>query len=918
MVSISCEVALMFRDLRRRTLILVAALAVALVSAGQGNPAVAGVNQWTDLGPEGGWVLALAISGVDPDIVYAGTFDGGVYRSDDGGANWTRTIAGGDYREIAIHPADPDIIFAAGDDGLWSTRDGGESWQPANGQMAGRVFSSVAFDPVNPATLYAGIRNGDAPLLYKSIDGGKTWEPRTDGLGDVGNVSSIVVDPTNGDRVYFVDDSGIGAVYRSTDGGETWEPTDEDMGPDADVASDLAIDSAGILYGATFESSYKSTDGGDTWDAIDDAPELISVIAVSPADDQVVYAATLDAQVHRSTNGGADWDEIGDPDLGVEQAEALAGHPEDSDTLFAGYEGLGVLVTENDGQTWNARNDGLFGVVTDSLAVNPANSQYLVATAEPNYVFLSTNGGATWTKRGSFPDFQYAGDVVIDPETPGTFYVSSWGPGVYKTTDDGESFEPADEGMTDPFVIVLAMKPDDSQHLLAGDGLAPTIYISRDGAGEWDATGGILPDTTYMTDVVFSSDPDIAYAAGHSDKGDMVYRSQNAGATWAPAGPRLPVVFSLERLAVDPTDPEVVLAATLEGIYRSENAGASWEKMSDDPGRAITFDPTDSQIVYVGSEEDVLRSSDGGDTWAVLDPGGLGRYLLGDLAIHPSEPRRILLGVYGAGVKSYDVVPPVVDSVNPATGDPAGGTAVTITGSAFAGGASVTFNGAPALNVVVIDESSITAVTPPHESGPVDVTVTNPDGESGTLAGGFNFVETPAPTVTGIDPAEGDASGGTAVTISGSGFLDGAGVSFNGAAALNVTVVNQSSITAVTPAHASGTVDVTVTNPDGKSGTLENGFTFQAPPAGVDLFEGWNPVEWQGADIVGVQPLIDHLNSAVTPNLWDTIARNEGDIWLQTFKDAPLPSFNTLPGVEAGLTYWIFVTDSAVLTMDPP
>lgn len=171
---------------------------------------------------------------------------------------------------------------------------------------------------------------------------------------------------------------------------------------------------------------------------------------------------------------------------------------------------------------------------------------------------------------------------------------------------------------------------------------------------------------------------------------------------------------------------------------------------------------------------------------------------------------------------------PAVASVTPESGPAGGGTNVTITGTNFAGGAGVTFGATAATNVVVVDATTITADTPAHTAGSVDVVVTNPDGQSGALAGGFTYVA--APTVTDVAPASGTTAGGTAVTIAGAAFQPGAAVWFGGAPATDVTVDGSSTITAVTPPNSAGTVDVVVTNPDGQSGTLAGGFTYVVPP----------------------------------------------------------------------------------------
>jgi len=181
---------------------------------------------------------------------------------------------------------------------------------------------------------------------------------------------------------------------------------------------------------------------------------------------------------------------------------------------------------------------------------------------------------------------------------------------------------------------------------------------------------------------------------------------------------------------------------------------------------------------------------------------------------------------------------PTVTGISPNTGPAVGGTSVTITGTGFATGASVSIGGTAATNIVVVGSTSITAKTAAHAVGAVDVVVTNTDAQFGTLAGGFTYSPTPAPTVTSVSPASGSSGGGTPVTITGTGFLAGATVSFGGAAATGVNVVSSTSITATTPAHASGAVNVVVTNTDSQTGTLTNGFTYNTAIAFVQSNSG--------------------------------------------------------------------------------
>jgi acid phosphatase len=176
---------------------------------------------------------------------------------------------------------------------------------------------------------------------------------------------------------------------------------------------------------------------------------------------------------------------------------------------------------------------------------------------------------------------------------------------------------------------------------------------------------------------------------------------------------------------------------------------------------------------------------------------------------------------------------PLINGVSPNSGPTAGGTTVTISGTGFAEGATVKFGNTSATNVNVIGSTTITAVTPARSSGSVNVVVTNPNGQNANSANGYTYTSpTQSPAVSTVSPTSGPTSGGTQITITGTGFAAGATVTVGGTAAGGVVVSNSTTITATTPAHSAGTVDVIVTNSNGQSGSKANAFTYDAPAGG--------------------------------------------------------------------------------------
>jgi hypothetical protein len=173
--------------------------------------------------------------------------------------------------------------------------------------------------------------------------------------------------------------------------------------------------------------------------------------------------------------------------------------------------------------------------------------------------------------------------------------------------------------------------------------------------------------------------------------------------------------------------------------------------------------------------------------------------------------------------------PPAVSGISPAAGPLGGGTVVTITGRNLTGASKVTFGAAAATSVTVNSDSSITA-TAPAGTGNAHVRITTPVGLSPAVTADlFHYV--PAPAVTSLSPAVGSSTGGASVTITGSGFTGATAVRF-GSVTATFTVSSATRITATVPAQVAGTVDVTVTTPNGTSAaTAGDQFAYFATPA---------------------------------------------------------------------------------------
>ena len=171
--------------------------------------------------------------------------------------------------------------------------------------------------------------------------------------------------------------------------------------------------------------------------------------------------------------------------------------------------------------------------------------------------------------------------------------------------------------------------------------------------------------------------------------------------------------------------------------------------------------------------------------------------------------------------------PPTLTRVEPNSDVVTGGATINIIGEDFQDGATVTIGGNAASNVIFVSLTELEVDAPAGDAGSVDVVVTNPDGKSDTLAGGFTYIELPPPTLTRVEPDNDVVTGGATIKIIGENFQDGATVTIGGNAASNVIFASPTELEVEAPAGTAGSVDVVVTNPDGKSDTLADGFTYE-------------------------------------------------------------------------------------------
>jgi len=307
-----------------------------------------GVYKTTDAG--GTWVAAnsglsnaqvysLAIAGSHPARLYAGTFKGVMSTSVEGTSQWSSPKVGAIIRALVADPQNPSILYAWNDNSadlnigfLYKTTDGGANWTATSFAVSG----GLAIDPLTPSILYASTRPpGGTAGVYKTTDGGTSWS--LTGLHQT--TSALAVDPGTPTTVYA---GNINGVFKTTDGGATWT-LNGDLASLSVLA--LAVDpqtTSHVLAATRGGVLYRSDDGGEHWGAAAGLPGVdVFAIAIDPQSPSMVYAGTYGAGVFRSTDGAWNWSALNDG-LSQRFVRSLVINPS-TGVVYAGTDGSGVF-----------------------------------------------------------------------------------------------------------------------------------------------------------------------------------------------------------------------------------------------------------------------------------------------------------------------------------------------------------------------------------------------------------------------------------------------------------------------------------------------------------------------------------------------------------------------------------------------
>ncbi len=460
-----------------------------------------GASNWVRVFDTTTRIDAVAVAPSNSSVIYIGLGVNQIHKSTDAGANWDLFNTGLDnafvFNQITVHPTNPDIVYAASDNGLFKTTNGGTSWAVLNTPES--VVESVVLDPSNPATVYA-----TSDGVMKSTNRGDSWIEEDEAFSGA-QLNTIAVDPVDPLTLY-AGANVFEALFKSTDGGGSWAVSNSGFSNLQNTSISFHRQDPSIMYtAASFGGVNKSTAGGQTWKGkrgfnLNGFSEILDVV-VDPVNPMNVYAGTrFGFGAAWSDHGGDTWNAS---NTAVASAVELGIHPTNPSTLYLASTNANVFRSTNAGRDWAGAVSGLpDGVLYTALTVDPSNGNTVYAGSTPAFggnagVYKSTDSGSTWVEVSN--DLELAAVVALEiaPGNPSVLYAGGPGGKIQKSTNGAESWMILDTGILS-LVTALAIDPFNSSGVYAGT-QAAGVFKTVDGGASWTEHNSGLPHITVQT-----------------------------------------------------------------------------------------------------------------------------------------------------------------------------------------------------------------------------------------------------------------------------------------------------------------------------------------------------------------------------------------------------------------------------------
>jgi photosystem II stability/assembly factor-like uncharacterized protein len=618
---------------------------------------------------------------------------------------WTQVYDGQGFERdmvaaFATDKTDPNIIYAGmKNSGVYKTVDGGLSWSPVNQGLVSKKVESILIDSQNPLILYAGTIGS----IFKAENGGENWSRVRDG-------TYLLMDWKDNSHLYARDEN---AIYETTDQGNTWQvvyPLNKDC---PDVVSSWAIHptDGNMLFiggGETCTGVYRSSNGGQTWSflGLKDKPDLNPLaIGLDEQGNFSIYARFNSSSVlaenglYASYDGGVNWSRIldGEGEASGANCEILTTDPDNPATIYCAGERL--YVSRKKGEAWLYLPDTQSKTFT-AFHIDHPNGATRVMTGEINlnnrnslntdvHISFTTNGGMAWTKTNNGIGLARS-ELKIDPANVDGMFLATYyyqqsmrnGCTLSRSMDSGKSWS----SIKTADWCGPSFDPTNAFYLIARD----KLQMSWDGGNNWlwtwtgksnqpvsertqlvkklsvyDLPGAFqsISANPYVDNLIFAVGDVIYYLTGngwqlttgsegswdarlfYTDQSKMIFAigryrqkySTDGGVTWQACGEDVTTSKSDSRLALDLEGERLYLATPGQGVLISADKCGSWQESNNGLGNlfvnTVAMDPNNPNIVYAGTDGGAYVTFDGGATWGQINDGLIGSDIVYSIAV---------------------------------------------------------------------------------------------------------------------------------------------------------------------------------------------------------------------------------------------------------------------------------------------
>ncbi len=538
-------------------------------------------------------IFAIDIDPRDPNHIIASACSG-IYETRSAGDSWKKVqgIPSQSRRTRAIlqHPSVPGLVFAGTTEGFWRSERGGDadSWMVTTSRQL--EINSIAVHPSRPQTIYIGTNNYGVMVSY---DGGKNFVPTNAGYsGRFANV--IVGDREMSNRVYAATintTTGGGFLFVSTDNGETWRPSMRNMPPRL-ITYSIMQDARNVntIYIGTNLGVYRSLDRGASWAPVWTAGSATKTKVRAgkkraPAARPAVVRKANDTIRRAQQALNAAGYNVGTPDgrSGTLTTKALRKFQTDNHLPVSGkFDGLTLAALH---VTPASGDEAVSIVLSDAVnalaqTVDPGTQQPLFLAATNLGLFRSLDPIQGWQKLSYGSSFDARTTCIsTDAQNPENIWVGTAASGVLISRDAGKTWQRMSGIPSEAPVNVIAR--DAARPNYAYVGTKQAFYMTKDGGASWSRRGGNLPFGDFTSILINPRNPDEVFAGNAYQTGEIgggVYRSLNAGSTWARIDPkehRLPSQ-RIWALAFDSQDQNTLFVGSHSaGVYVVPRGSAS-------------------------------------------------------------------------------------------------------------------------------------------------------------------------------------------------------------------------------------------------------------------------------------------------------------------------------------------------------